>query len=213
MTAIARMAVLDLRTIAPYRYQSLLAFAAAVLVFAGRPVWLLPGLVLIFSAQIAPYPFRVADKADLETLYAVLPVPRRSVLYGHYAWAVGLFLATAGVGTVVALLLAWIDSVPFGARTLVTMLVLSWALFAVNIAIQFPLLIRWGYAQTSVLGTTLPFAAIAGFIYKSHLNLASMQHWIALVGVAGAAALAASVAVGVIAGRRRMRYRGKPRTP
>src|SRR5215467_409921 len=99
MTAIARMTMLDLRTIAPYRYQSLLAFGLGILVFAGKPVWLLPGLVLLFVPQVVSYPFRVADKAGLETLYAVLPVSRRSVLFGHYAWAVTLFLATATVGT------------------------------------------------------------------------------------------------------------------
>lgn len=211
MTAIARTAALHLRTIAPYHYQTLVAFAVAILVFGGKPVWLLPGLVLTFTAQIAPYPFRVADKADLETLYAVLPVPRRSVLYGHYAWAVAVFLASSLAGTALALLLAWAESAPLSGRTLLTMLALSWALFAINIAIQFPMLIRFGYTQSSVLGTTLPFAVIVGALYKTHLTIASMQNWIALIGVAGVAAFAASAAVAMTADRRRVRYRGKPR--
>jgi hypothetical protein len=208
MTAIARMTALDLRTVTPYRYQSLLAFGAAVLLFSAKPVWLLPGLVLIFTTQVAPYPFRVADKAGLETLYAVLPVPRRSVLYGHYAWAVALFLATATAGTALALILARAQSVPFSGRTLVTMLVLSWALFAVNIAVQFPLIIRFGYTQSSVLGTTLPLAVIVASIYKTHLSIASMQNWIVLIGVVGVAAIVASVTVATTADRRRVRYGG-----
>jgi hypothetical protein len=207
VTATARMAMLDLRTIAPYHYQSLLAFGAAVLVFGGKPVWLLPGLVLIFSAQIAPFPFRVADKAGLETLYGVLPVRRRSVVYGHYVWAVALFLATAAAGTALALLLAWAESVPFGGRTLLTMLALSWALYSVNIAIQFPVLIRFGYTSGSVLGTTLPLAVIVGTLYKTHLTITSMQNWIALVAVVGLVVFAASAALALTADRRRMRHR------
>ncbi|CAG7649844.1 hypothetical protein SBRY_50207 [Actinacidiphila bryophytorum] len=39
---------------------------------------------------------------------------------------------------------------------LATVLALSWALFALTIAIQFPLLIRFGYARISILGTSLP---------------------------------------------------------
>lgn len=207
MTATARMAILDLRTIAPYRYQSLLAFGAAVLVVGGKPAWLLPGLILIFSAQIAPFPFRVADKADLETLYGVLPVRRRSVVYGHYVWAVALFLGTAAAGTALALLLARVESVPFGGRTLLTMLALSWALFAVNIAIQFPLLIRFGYTSGSVLGTILPLAVVVGTLYKSHLTIASMHNWIALVAVIGLVVFAASAALALTADRWRMRHR------
>src|SRR5262249_16727595 len=159
------------RTIAPYRYQSLLAFGLGILVFAGKPVWLLPGLVLLFVPQVAPYPFRVADKAGLETLYPLLPVSRRAVLYGHYAWAIAPYLSPATAGTTLALLIARAQSVPFDGHTLVTTLTLSWALFAVNIAIQFPLLIRFGYTQASVLGTILPIAAIVGIVYKMHLTI------------------------------------------
>ena len=74
--------------------------------------------LLLVTSQVAAYPFLVADKAGLETLYAVLPVPRRAVLHGHYAWALACFAATAAVGTAMALLLARARSVPFGGREL-----------------------------------------------------------------------------------------------
>ena len=161
MTAIARMAVLDLRTVAPYRNQGLAGVRPGGPGDSPTiPSVLVPALVLLLTPQIAAYPFVVADKAGLETLYAVLPLPRRSVLYGHYAWAMASFLATVTAGTALALLLARAQAVPFGGRTLVTLLTLSWALFAVNVAIQFPLLIRFGYTRISVLGTTLPLALV-----------------------------------------------------
>jgi hypothetical protein len=206
MTTVARMAVLDLRTVWPYRYYSLAVFGLGVLVFASRPMWMVPGLVLLFTSQIAPYPFNVADKAGLETLYAVLPLSRRSVLYGHYAWATACFLVTATAGTALALAFARVQAVPLGDRTLVPMLTLSWALFAVNIAIQFPLLVRFGYTRVSVLGTTLPLAAVVGTVYKLQLNIASIQNWLPLLGAAGVAAIVVSAAVATTVDRRRVRY-------
>jgi hypothetical protein len=211
MTTVARMAVLDLRTVWPYRYYCLAVFGLGVLVFANKPIWLVPGLVLLFTSQVAPYPFNVSEKAGLETLYAVLPLSRRSVLYGHYAWATACFLATATVGTALALLLAQVQAMPFSGHTLVTMLTLSWAVFAVNVAIQFPLLIRFGYTRVSVLGTTLPLAAVVGIVYKLHLNTASIQNWLPLLCAAGVAAIAASAAVARTADRRRVRY-SRPNT-
>ena len=206
MSAIARMAVLDLRTVAPYRNQGLLVFGLGVLVFANKPTVFVLALVLFFTSQFAAYPFMVADKAGLETLYAVLPLPRRSVLYGHYAWAVALFVATASVGTTLALLLAWAQDVPFGGRTLLTVLTLSWAVFAVNVAIQFPLVIRFGYSRVSVLGTTLPLVVVVGTVYRLHLTIPSNQVWLPFLWVAGAAAIVTSAAVAMTADRRRVRY-------
>jgi ABC-2 family transporter protein len=206
MTSIARMAVLDLRTVWPYRFYCLAVFALGVLVFANKPIWFVPGLVLLFTSQIAAYPFNVSDKAGLETLYAVLPLSRRWVIYGHYAWATACFLATATVGTTLALLLAGAQSMPFGGRTLVTMLTLSWALFAVNVAIQFPLLIRFGYTRVSVLGTTLPLAAVVGTVYRLHLNMESIQSWLPFLCAAGVAAIMTSAAVAIAADRLRVRH-------
>jgi ABC-2 family transporter protein len=207
---VARVAVLDLRTVWPYRFYCLAMFGLGALVFANKPLWFVPGLVLLFTSQVAPYPFNVSDKAGLETLYAVLPLTRRSVLYGHYAWATACFLATAAVGTPLALLLARIQAVPFSGRGLVTMLALSWALFAVNTAFQFPLLIRFGYTRASVLGTIVPSAAVVGVVYKLHLNVASLQNWLALLWVSGAAVILASVAVATAADRWRMHH-GTPK--
>jgi hypothetical protein len=79
---VARVAVLDMRTVAPYRVQGMLLFGFVLLIDFKNPIVLIPALVLLVSAQIAAHPFSIADKAGLETLYAVLPVSRRSVLYG-----------------------------------------------------------------------------------------------------------------------------------
>ena len=208
MTAIARMAVLDLRTVAPYRAQGLVLFGLLVLAMGVKsPLALVPALTLLFTSQVAAYPFNVADKAGLETLYGVLPLPRRSVLYGHYAWAIAVFLTTAAVGTALALLLARVQAMPFGGRIL-AILTLSWALFAVNVAIQFPLLIRFGYTRISALSTTLPLTLVVFAVVRlhPHLTIESVQPWLPLAWAAGVAAIVTSAAVAMAADRRRVRY-------
>jgi hypothetical protein len=208
MIAVARVAMLDLRTVAPYRYQGLAILGICLVMLShNRPVVLVPALVLLLTSQVAAYPFLIADKADLETLYAVLPLHRRTVLYGQYAWAVVTFLATAVVGTALALLLARVQSVPFGASTIVTVLTLSWAMFAVTVAIQFPLFIRFGFSRISVMSTFLPLA-LALVLTRLHLTIvtfATIQRWLPLIGLAGAAVLAASAAVATTADPRRVR--------
>lgn len=202
MTAVARMAMLDLRTVAPYRAQALVLFGLMVVVGVRSPVVLVPALVVLVTSQIAAYPFNVADKAGLENLYATLPLHRRSVLYGHYAWALACFLATAAVGTALALLLARIETIPFEGSTVATVLAVSWALFAVNVAIQFPLLIRFGYTQTSVWITILPLALISVAFIRLHLTVGWIHSWLALLWVGGVAAIVTSAVLATSLDRR-----------
>ena len=205
MTAVARMALLHLRAVAPYRTQGLVVFGVIVLIDSRSLVGLIPALALLLAPLVAAQPFMVADKADLQTLYAVLPLSRRTVLLGHYAWALLSFLAIVITGTALAALLAQAQDMPFGGRILATLLTLSWALFAVNISIQLPLLIRFGYTRISVLATTVPLALVMLAVIRVHLDLESIQDWLPLFWVAGAAALATSAALASCASNQRQR--------
>jgi hypothetical protein len=208
MSAVARMAMLDLRTVAPYRYQSFVVFAVCLVVLGnGRPIVIVPTLVLLLTSLVAAYPFVVGDKARLQTLYAVLPVPRRAVLLGHYAWAMACFATTVVVGTALSLVVGWVRSLPFDGDAFVTVLTLSWAIFVINVAVQFPLFIRFGYSRISVLCTFLPLALILVAVSRLHLvitSFASLQVWLPVIWAGGAAAIVASTAVAAIADRRRM---------
>ncbi|GAA5187410.1 hypothetical protein GCM10023322_35720 [Rugosimonospora acidiphila] len=211
MTAIARTVVLDLRTAVAYRSQALLLFVVVALIEFKNPILLVPALALLAIPAIAAFPLQAADKAGLETLYAVLPVPRRSVLYGHYAWALATYLALAAAGAMFTLAFARAQADAFDGRTLLVVLTLSWAVFVVNVAIQFPLFIRFGHSRIGGLGTVLPVALIMAVIIKLHLTtrlhvtVASVQAWLPLVWVAGAVAIVASVAVAIAADTRRVR--------
>jgi hypothetical protein len=205
VTAVARMTVLHLRTVTPYRIPGLLVFGVIVLIDSRSVVGLVPALALLLAPLAAVQPFMVADKADLQTLYAVLPLSRRTVLLGHYAWALVSFFAIVITGTALAALLAQAQDMPFGGRSLATLLTLSWALYAVNISIQLPLLIRFGYTRISVLATTLPLALIMVAVTRVHLDLERIQDWLPLFWAVGAAVIATSAALASHASRQRKR--------
>jgi hypothetical protein len=195
MTATARMALLDMRTVAPYRYQGLALLVLYSALFLNRPAVLVPALATLVAVSIANYPFNVGDKARLGTLYAVMPLTRRAVVTGHYVWAVATYLTATAIGTVVALVSAHVQSEAFGAGTVGTDLALSWAAFAVVVAIQFPLFIRYGYTRTSAIATGLPLAAILGIVYRLHVSPASIQSWLPLIAVAATAVIVASAMI------------------
>ena len=211
MTAVARMVMLDLRSITPYRNQAGLILLILAAFATKNPVVALPAVTLLLTSQVAAYPFQVADKADLETLYAVLPVPRRAVLYGHYAWALATVVATAALGLGLVALYSRIHSTSVSGRELMTLLTLSWAIFVVNTTIQFPLFIRFGYSRVSLLSTFAPLALVMIAVTRLHLtvvSVSSLQHWLPVIWVAGAAAIVASAATAVTLDRRGRGTRG-----
>nr|BFE55986.1 hypothetical protein GCM10020063_005120 [Dactylosporangium thailandense] len=207
MTAVARVALLDLRTIAPYRRHGLLLLVVVTVILANRPTTLVPALVLLVAPSVISYPFSIADKAGLDTLYAVLPLRRRSVVPGHYAWAVSAFLALAAGGTAVALALAHAESKPLGGHALGIVLAVAWGMVAVNVAVQFPLFIRFGYTRISVLGTVPPLALVVIAVVRLRVPVAGIESWVPLLWPIGAALIAVSVAVSVVLDRRPVQIR------
>jgi hypothetical protein len=207
VSAVARVALLDLRTVAPYRRQGLLLLLIVTVLLSTRPTVVLPALILLVAPSIVAHPFSIADKAGLATLYAVLPLRRRAVVYGHYVWALGAFLTTVATGTALTLILSRAESKPFGAHTLGEVLAVSWGMFAVNVAVQFPLFIRFGYTRISVLGTVLPLALVMMAVVKLNVSVAALEDWAPMLWPLGAALIAGSAGVALVLDRRTLQIR------
>jgi ABC-2 family transporter protein len=202
--AIAHVISLDLRTIVPYGRQALIIAVVVMAVTAHNPQATLPALVLLGASVTAGYPFMIADKEDLATLYGVLPVTRRSLLLGHYVLALATFVVYAVVGTIEALVSAHVQNVPFSPSKLTAVLAISWVLFALNVAIKFPLFVRFGYTQIGMLGTTLPIAVIAAVATRTHVSMPSAW-WLGVFAAASAIVLALSAVVAYALDPRRVR--------
>lgn len=204
MTTVARVTVLDLRTIAPNWRQAVLVPVLVMAVFYNRPEMILPALALLYATAMAGYPFQISDRSDLDTLYAVLPLTRRALLFGRYAWALAVFVVTAVVGIPGSLLLAAQQNVSISGFA-PTAFVASWALFALSVSIQYPVFIRFGHSRAGMAATTLPIVAVSFVALRAHLDLKPNGMGLALLAVGGAALLCASVAVAITIDPRRAR--------
>jgi hypothetical protein len=165
VTALARVIVLTFRTVAHYRLWLLGMYLMLMAAFSGKPELIVPALVLA-AISAAVLPCHISERARLDTLYAVLPLTRRSLLLGRYVWALATFVAPVAVGIPVSLLLARLENVSFPGDALMAIVAVSWALFALNISIMFPLFVRFGATQANMLSTIVPISALAGAAYS-----------------------------------------------
>jgi hypothetical protein len=187
--------LLDLRTVAPYRLQLLGVPLLMMAVFFSKPEGLVPALVLLSASPTAGHPFVVSERADLDTLYALVPLTRRSLLLGRYMWALAVFVIEAGVGIPVALLFAQVENVSFGGYTLGAIAALSWTVYALTISIQFPLFVRFGYSRAGMIGTSMPIILVAYAALKTHVNLRPDPVWLILLAAGGVVLFCVSAAV------------------
>jgi ABC-2 family transporter protein len=200
MISVARMALLDLRTLVSYRRQLLAVFAVVAVLTLGGPVRILP-LIAIYSILVSGYPFAMADQYDLDTLFAVLPLRRRVVLLGHYAAAVTTYLLFTAAGTACAIAIGLVRSDATGATGFGELLALSWAAFAVLVALQYPVLVRLGYTRARFVASLPVFVLFGGVaLVGPHVHgiarPGALTVILAIVG--GAAALALSFFVSVL---------------
>ena len=166
MTALARVFVLTVRTVAPSRLGLLASALVVMAAFSGKPEFMVPALVVV-TMSAAVLPFYISDRHRLDTLYAVLPLTWRSLLLGRYVWALATFVAVAGVGIPVSLLLARLENVSFPGNALTAIVAVSWALFALNISVVYPLFVRFGATLAGMLGAVVPISALAGAAYTA----------------------------------------------
>ncbi len=207
MTALARVTALNLRTVAPYRLQLLGLPLLMMASFFSKPEGIVPAAVLLSASLTAAYPFIISDRARLDTLYAVLPLTRRSLLLGRYVWALATFVATAGVAIPVSLLLARLENVSFSGYALAEVVAVSWALFALNISIMFFLFVRFGFTRAGTIGTTMPtimLAFVALAVGRAHA-IKPGPVWLILLAAGGVVLFCASAAVAMALNPRRTR--------
>lgn len=167
------MTRLDLMSSRPYLKQGVLLFAvAALLGFAMDDPGAVVPLTVVYAVLTASYPFAIGDKNDLDTLYAVIPVPRSAQLAGRYLFAVVLFLVAAGIGTVLAFVIALTQGQPLPTGPDVAMLVaVCFAFYALMVGLQYPMYVGLGYLKARLVAN-VPFMAllVAVLLFASRLE-------------------------------------------
>lgn len=215
--AVLRTARLDLRSIAPYGRTQVVVMVLVVPLFAwltGEPATALV-IAAVFATFLTSYPFAIADKFDLDTLYGMLPTSRRALVAGRFLLALGLYVAAAALGAVmsVGIALARDQAIATGDAALV--LAISFAIFAVVVALQHPFFWAMGYTRARAV-SYVPLLALAfGGALLPLLGVdptgaplgspASAGGVAALLVLGGALALVASAAVSIRLDARRVR--------
>lgn len=213
--AASQMARLDVRSVAPYGRAQVAVMVLVVPLFAaltGEPASAVV-MAAVFATFLAAYPFAVADKNDLDTLYGMLPVSRRALVAGRYVFALALYAVATLVGGVLAAVLAEVRHEPVGAADAVLVVAISFAIFCVVVALQHPFFWAMGYTRARV-ASYVPLLALAfGTATLPLLGFDPTGTWdgpgpgvlAALLVVGGAGVYVASAAVSVRLDARRVR--------
>jgi len=166
---IKALLTLEVNLIKPYWKWLLMFFGISLLVgmFMGGGFAFIINLP-IFAATILAFPFENVEKGNMETLYAVLPTNRKSMIFSRYLFAI-IFLAITlvlaiGVGVLIDFVILqippsyqYIDEIrvyaarvmqsPVYTQMLFTMLAVGFAMYMITFSIQTPFFYKYGYKK------------------------------------------------------------------
>jgi len=164
---------LDMELIKPYWRWLLMFFGISILtsVFMGGGIAFILNL-FVFGATILAFPFENVEKGNMETLYAVLPTNRKSMIFARYIFAVIFMLIVAaiavGVGALIDFIYMQIPNyvqnpvypyypeyiriprlmeLDMYANMLFTMLALGFAMYMITFSVQTPFFYKYGYKK------------------------------------------------------------------
>lgn len=217
MPSLFAMARLDYLTVKPYiTVKKLLIIGAITFMLqlsTGNSAAAV-GIVMIPCMQYISYPFSLAERDGLDTLYATLSLQRHIVVWGRYLFAFLLNLCSGAItfGLVAGLSALLQKSVNFTEMFLTTVIILGF--YSVIQAIQLPMYFKSGYAKAK-FAVYLPLAGLPAIImvFSKFLDTSAIRDllsgllvwiqterlaaaclagllWLALMGVSGCISIA-----------------------
>ncbi len=156
---------MELRSLKPYRVSILILLVLAMgMGFFSRSSNVLSSYLMMVPILLMSYPFAISEKNRLDTLYSTLSINRKTVVRGHYSFA----LMAEAVFIVLAILFSWIMSLFIGTKfdiveTLFPISLLS-GVFSLIVAIQFPIYFKYDYSKAKILAFIPLFIAFLGII-------------------------------------------------
>jgi ABC-type transport system involved in multi-copper enzyme maturation permease subunit len=115
----------------------------------------------IAMSLLAPNPFADDERGHLDTLYATLPITRRTVVTGRYLALIVLYLVVALVATLAAVIISLIKGNPIGFDVLGLVNLVGVLIFAILLAVQLPFFFSVGFTRGRPM-MYMPLAVLAG---------------------------------------------------
>lgn len=137
-----------------------LLFVLVLGVITPWPAVAIGGAAIVMSL-LAPNPFAADERGRLDTLYATLPITRRTVVVGRYIALVALYLGVALLATIAAVVIPLVEG-----KAVATTAVLAevdaagFVLFAVALAVQLPFFFSVGFTRARPM-MYIPVAVLA----------------------------------------------------
>ena len=156
---------LDFLTVKPYftvRIMLIFPVLAFVLAAATGNVSSAIGVGVMLGPLFVSYPFAVGEKSNLDALYLILSIGRKTVVLGRYFFALSLNVCAVIFSFIFAMAGLFTARIAnFGNRhgEAFWMVLLLAALVAVIQAIQLPIFFKFGYAKSKFL-SLIPFFVI-----------------------------------------------------
>jgi hypothetical protein len=165
---------LDLITIKPYFTAKNMLIFAAIAFFLTVVSYNLSSVFvvgMVFGLMFTSYPFAAGEKTNMDALYVILAIGRKTVVLGRYVFALFLNMCAIVFSFIFALagfLATRAANFGNGIDEVFWMVILFAMLFAVIEVIQLPFFFKFGYTKARFL-SVLPFIAIMGgyFAYIS----------------------------------------------
>lgn len=134
--------------------------------FFTRTPYVVTPMYLFVGMSVVSTLFSITEKAGLDTLYATLPVSRRSVVLGRYLTIVALYAVLVALSEAVTRAMALVlgKGVEPGVLTLIA--AGSFATLALITAVQLPFYFALGFTRARLVSTVPVFlpAAVVGAV-------------------------------------------------
>jgi len=177
MNRIAHFIHLDFYTINPYKKTLfLLILVGLVMSVITESISALSTIIMMGLLVVMSYPFSIGEKNGMDTLYATLPIKRKSVVTGRYAFVFCMEIIAAIFALLLSAALSVIFTIDLNVtKTLVSLCFLT-AVFSLVVSLQYPLYFKFGYTKGqpfAYLFFSLGILAITGWSVSK--NLASLS--------------------------------------
>ncbi len=137
---------MDMYTLKPYlKGTALVAGVGIVLGFALKSVTMPALLILVSLVLITSYPFAIAEKNDMETLYSSLPVKRGYVVAGRYLFALLLMIAGITAAFFLSCIIDAVYSLNVSFGGLGGQFLIFASVLLLLLAFQYPMYFKFGY--------------------------------------------------------------------
>ncbi|QIK72901.1 ABC-2 transporter permease [Propioniciclava coleopterorum] len=209
MAATWRFAGLDLRALWPY-YRAM-AFPVVLILVAlgvttGEPGGLIVAMAMAACIFVPQYLFSLDERSRLDTLYAVLGIPRAAVVRGRYLSTLAIAGAFMLLGVAGALVVAAVRGLPVTAGELALMAGVGVLMMAVILAGTLPLPFALGqtrarFAALGLAGGVTLVLALVALLAPGALSAAldALASWHPAAVATGLAMVAGALLAGSIA--------------